>query len=242
MSDVSTDITWHLGAVNRDARPTRGATVWLTGLSGSGKSTIAVELERMLVDSERAAYRLGSDNLRHGLNANLGFTETDRAENVCPVGEVARLFADAGVIALVQIVSPFAAARAEIRRMQEEAGLAFIEVFVATPLGECERRDPKGLYARARSGALSGFTGVDAPYEAPRHPNFVVHTAGAPPVELAREILGSFDVGWCRVGRGTSRGLCPHVSGLISGDRPFARCHCVRLPALGRASSMVSLR
>jgi len=170
----SENVTWHAGAVERerrrDATGGAGATVWLTGLPASGKSTIAVALEAALLDRKRAAYLLDGDNLRHGLNGNLGFSAEDRAENVRRTGEVARLFADAGVVALVSLVSPYEADRARVRELHEAHELPFLEVFVDTPLEECERRDPKGLFARARAGELKGMTGIDDPYEAPRSP------------------------------------------------------------------------
>ena len=145
-------------------------TVWMTGLSGSGKSTIAVAVEAALIARGRHAYLLDGDNLRHGLNGNLGFSAEDRAENVRRVGEVAKLFADAGTVVLVSLVSPYAADRDRARAAHADAGLRFLEVFVNTPLEECERRDPKGLYAKARAGELKGMTGIDDPYEAPERP------------------------------------------------------------------------
>jgi bifunctional enzyme CysN/CysC len=144
-----------------------GATVWFTGLSGSGKSTVAVQVERGLLEQGRAAYLLDGDNLRHGLNGDLGFSSADRTENVRRASEVARLFADAGVVALVPLISPYRADRARARAIHEAADLPFLEVFINTPIEECERRDPKGLYAKARSGEITGFTGVDDPYEPP---------------------------------------------------------------------------
>ena len=177
---MTENVTWHPGAVPaRDrARVTggAGATVWLTGLSGSGKSTIAAELEEALVGSGRAAYRLDGDNLRLGLNGDLGFAADDRAENVRRVGEVARLFADAGVVAIVPVISPYRADRDRVRAIHAEAGLAFVEVFVDTPIEVCEARDPKGLYAKARAGEIKGFTGIDDPYEAPLAPDLVIDT------------------------------------------------------------------
>lgn len=141
--------------------------MWLTGLSGSGKSTVAVEVERRLVAAGRATYLLDGDNIRHGLNTDLGFSAVDRDENVRRVGEVATLFADAGVVAVVPLVSPYRAARDAVRTRVTDAGLRFVEVHVATSLEECERRDPKGLYAKARAGELTGMTGIDDPYEVP---------------------------------------------------------------------------
>lgn len=168
------NIRWHEGKVTRDERwealALRGATVWLTGLSGSGKSTLAVALEHALVARKVACYRLDGDNLRHGLNADLGFAESDRNENVRRAGEVAQLFADYGAVAISAFISPYASARHQIRARHEAEGLPFLEVFVDTPLEVCEARDPKGLYKKARSGALAGMTGLDAPYEAPAAP------------------------------------------------------------------------
>ncbi|HEX8805255.1 MAG TPA: adenylyl-sulfate kinase [Acidimicrobiales bacterium] len=171
MTGVSGDVVWHAGSVRRDERPTAGATVWFTGLSGSGKSTVAVEVERVLVAAGRPAYLLDGDNLRHGLNADLGFSAADRTENIRRVGEVARLFADAGVVALVPVISPYRTDRDRARAVHEAAGLRFVEVFVDTPLDVCEARDPKGLYARARAGEIRGFTGIDDPYEPPVAPD-----------------------------------------------------------------------
>jgi adenylyl-sulfate kinase len=165
------DICWQAGTIDRterwEALEQRGATIWFTGLSGSGKSTIAALVEEHLVRSGRWAYRLDGDNLRHGVCADLGFSPDDRAENVRRVAEMALLFADAGAVSLVCLVSPYAADRRCARERHEAAGLEFVEVFVNTSLAECARRDVKGLYAKARDGALSNLTGVGAPYEAP---------------------------------------------------------------------------
>lgn len=175
---MSPDIVWHAGLVDRDERRAAlghlGATVWLTGLSGSGKSTVAMEVERALVRAGRPAYVLDGDNLRHGLNRDLGFGDADRAENVRRVGEVARLLADAGVVALVPVISPFRSGRDEVRSAHDAADVVFLEVFVDTPLAVCEERDPKGLYARARIGEVKGMTGIDSPYEAPTQPDLVL--------------------------------------------------------------------
>ncbi|HEX2154027.1 MAG TPA: adenylyl-sulfate kinase [Acidimicrobiia bacterium] len=177
---MTENVTWHQGtlSVEQRARVTGGpgATVWLTGLSGSGKSTIAAQVEETLVGSGRAAYRLDGDNLRLGLNSDLGFSAEDRSENVRRVGELARLFADAGLVALVPVISPYRADRDRVRKMHEEAGLSFVEVFVDTPLEVCEARDPKGLYAKARAGEIRGFTGVDDPYEAPLEAEVAIDT------------------------------------------------------------------
>jgi len=163
-------VVWHSGSVTRAGRATQGMTVWLTGLSGSGKSSVAAELERRLVASGRPAYLLDGDNLRHGLNKNLGFSAEDRAENVRRTGEVAKLLADAGVVAVVSLVSPYSADREQVRAVHRAAGIPFAEVFVDTPLELCEQRDPKGMYAKARAGEIKNFTGIDDPYEAPAAP------------------------------------------------------------------------
>jgi bifunctional enzyme CysN/CysC len=164
-------VVWHSGSVSRDERATKGMTVWFTGLSGSGKSTVAAELERRMVASGRPAYLLDGDNMRHGLNADLGFSPEDRRENVRRVGEVAKLLADAGVIAIVSLVSPYAADRARARDAHTAGGLPFAEIYVDTPLEICEARDPKGMYTKARAGEITDFTGVNAPYEAPESPH-----------------------------------------------------------------------
>src|SRR4051812_37537322 len=152
---MSTNVTWHGGEVERADRPFPGATVWLTGLSGSGKSTVGVVLEQRLVAAGRPAYRLDGDNLRHGLNADLGFSTADRNENVRRAGAVAALFADAAVVAIVPLISPYPAGRDAARAAHESLGVPFFEVFVDTPIDECERRDPKGLYAKARAGEIT---------------------------------------------------------------------------------------
>lgn len=180
MSQEGSNLTWHAGAVPASDRHRvtggAGATVWLTGLSGSGKSTIAARLEEALIGSGRAAYRLDGDNLRLGINGDLGFTAEDRTENIRRVGEVARLFADAGLVAIVPVISPYRADRDRVRAIHSDAGLAFLEVFVDTPLEVCESRDPKGLYAKARAGEIKGFTGIDDPYEAPADPDLRIDT------------------------------------------------------------------
>jgi len=183
------NVTWHDGAVSRHERATRGLTVWLTGLSGSGKSSVAAEVERKLVASGRPAYLLDGDNLRHGLNADLGFSASGRAENVRRVGEVAKLLADAGVIALVSLVSPYRGDRDKVRESHAAVELPFVEVFVDTPLEMCEARDPKGLYARARAGQIIQFTGIDDPYEAPLSPNLVLRPSDGDPSAQADLLL-----------------------------------------------------
>jgi len=171
----ASDVCWHEGNVSRDARwaqlGQRGVTVWFTGLSGSGKSTIAAAVEEHLVQSRRWAYRLDGDNLRHGVCSDLGFSRDDRSENARRVAELALLFADAGSVALVCLVSPYAADRRHARALHDEAGIDFVEVFVNTSIEECARRDVKGLYAKARGGALSNLTGVGSPYEPPAAPD-----------------------------------------------------------------------
>ncbi len=175
---VSPGVVWQALTVERADRWERlgvvGATVWFTGLSGSGKSTLADAVSRSLTDAGRPSYVLDGDNVRHGLNADLGFSAEDRAENVRRVGEVARLMADAGLVVLVPVISPYRADRDRVRAAHEVAGLRFVEVFVDTPLELCEQRDPKGLYAKARAGELTGMTGIDDPYEAPSTPELRV--------------------------------------------------------------------
>ena len=186
---MTENVRWHPGEVARADRPSVGATVWLTGLSGSGKSSVAVEAERALVEAGRPAYVLDGDNLRHGLNADLGFSAADRAENVRRVGHVASLLADAGVVALVPLVSPYRADRDLVRALHAEAGIPFVEVFVDTPIEVCEQRDPKGLYQKARAGELKGFTGIDDPYEAPASPELVLRPADGDAAAMARLVV-----------------------------------------------------
>jgi bifunctional enzyme CysN/CysC len=179
VSDRSENVVWHAGELTpelrREALGHGGATIWMTGLPASGKSSIAVSAEARLVRAGRPALVLDGDNLRHGLNGNLGFSPEDRTENVRRTAHAAALLAEAGVVALVSLVSPYEADRAAARAVHAERGLAFAEVWVATPLEECERRDPKGLYARARAGELPGLTGVGAPYEEPAAADLVLH-------------------------------------------------------------------
>lgn len=184
-------ITWHPGQVSRADRPSRGATVWLTGLSGSGKSTVAAACEQLLVQEGRPAYVLDGDNLRHGLNGDLGFSAADRAENVRRVGHVARLLGDAGVVALVPLISPYRADRDLVRALHAEADLPFVEVFVDTPVELCEQRDPKGLYRKARAGEITGFTGIDDPYEAPPSPELVLRPDDGDPAAMASLVLAA---------------------------------------------------
>jgi bifunctional enzyme CysN/CysC len=178
MSSSSPDVVWHDSGVSRAerwrTRDVHGGTVWFTGLSGSGKSTIASAVAVDLTARGVLTYTLDGDNLRHGLNGDLGFSAEARTENVRRVAEVARLFADSGLVTLVPLISPYRAGRELARTLHEAAGLTFLEVFVDTPLEICEARDPKGLYAKARAGELTGFTGVDDPYEPPEVPDLVL--------------------------------------------------------------------
>jgi bifunctional enzyme CysN/CysC len=161
--------------------------LWFTGLSGSGKSTIAKLVEQALHREGRHTYSLDGDNLRHGLNRDLGFTDADRVENIRRVGEVARLFTDAGLIVLCSFISPFRAERRMVRELMGEG--EFLEVFVDTPIEECMRRDPKGLYAKAVRGAIQNFTGVSSPYEAPENPELRIDTMGRSPEAAAEVVL-----------------------------------------------------
>jgi len=178
---MTKNVVWHEGAVKRGERERAtggpGATIWLTGLSGSGKSTIAFAVEKRLVASGRAAYVLDGDNLRQGINSDLAFSREDRSENVRRVGEIARLMADACLVVLVPLISPYREDRSEVRSRHELIGLRFFEVYVDTPIEVCEQRDPKGLYARARAGEISGMTGVDDPYEPPESPDVTLDSS-----------------------------------------------------------------
>jgi adenylylsulfate kinase len=194
MTQHATNITWHEGHVTREARGEllgqKGCTVWFTGLSGSGKSTTAFTLEHALVRMGRLAYVLDGDNVRHGLNKNLGFSAADREENIRRIGEVARLFADAGVITIASFVSPYRRDRDLVRELHARDALPFVEVYMETPIETCERRDPKGLYKKARAGELTGFTGIDDPYEAPPRPELTLDASGPSPQDHARRIVG----------------------------------------------------
>jgi len=189
----ATNITWHEGNMSRNERwealGAVGSTVWFTGLSASGKSTIASALEQTLVNQGVNCYRLDGDNVRFGLNKNLGFSADDRAENIRRIGEVAKLFADSGALALTSFISPYRADRDAARALHDEAGMRFFEVFVDTPIEECEKRDPKGLYKKARAGEIKGFTGIDDPYEAPANAELVLTTAGKSVDECVKECI-----------------------------------------------------
>ncbi|HEV3263809.1 MAG TPA: adenylyl-sulfate kinase [Gemmataceae bacterium] len=189
----ATNITWHEGHVGRDERAgllhQQGATLWFTGLSGSGKSTIAFTLEHALVQRGRLAYVLDGDNIRHGLNKNLGFSAADREENIRRIGEVAKLFADCGVIAMTSFISPYRKDRDLVRALHAAGQLPFIEIHVNTPIETCEQRDPKGLYKKARAGELKNFTGVDDPYEAPLKPELSLDATTTSPQAAAVLLL-----------------------------------------------------
>src|SRR5208282_2652954 len=187
----ATNITWHAGSVTNAERQAllnqKGVIVWMTGLSASGKSTIACILEQMLLHKKKHAYRLDGDNIRMGLNKNLGFSAEDRAENIRRIGEVAKLFSDAGVIAITSFISPYKKDRDAVRAGMKPG--EFIEVYVHVSLAEAEKRDPKGLYKKARAGQLKNFTGIDDPYEAPEKPEILIETEKAKPEVAAQLIL-----------------------------------------------------
>ena len=193
----ATNVTWHEGSVSREERQhllnQKGVTVWMTGLSASGKSTIAVILEQMLLHKKKHAYRLDGDNIRMGLNKNLGFSAEDRAENIRRIGEVAKLFADAGVIAITSFISPYRKDRDAVRSSQKTG--EFIEVYVNVSLEAAEKRDPKGLYKKARAGQIKGFTGIDDPYEAPEKAEIVIETEKTSAEDAAKQILAYLEKG-----------------------------------------------
>jgi adenylylsulfate kinase len=209
-TNTTTNITWHDGAVTREERNgllnQKGVTVWMTGLSASGKSTIACILEQMLLHNKKAAYRLDGDNIRFGLNKDpktltekcgyspeagkrfgVGFSADDRMENIRRIGEVAKLFTDAGVIAITSFISPYRRDRDAVRASMKPG--EFVEVYVNVSLAAAEKRDPKGLYKKARAGEIKGFTGIDDPYEAPEKPEIVIDTETTPAPEAAKQIL-----------------------------------------------------
>ncbi|KAH7913886.1 adenylylsulfate kinase [Hygrophoropsis aurantiaca] len=178
---MATNVTYHAGSVDAQERvdllKQKGVTIWLTGLSASGKSTIACALEQHLLHIQKFAYRLDGDNIRFGLNKDLGFDEKSRVENIRRIGEVSKLFADSACISVTAFISPYKADRAIARELHENAKLGFIEVFVDAPLDVVEQRDPKGLYKKARAGEIKEFTGISAPYEPPEHPEIHIKTA-----------------------------------------------------------------
>ena len=189
----ASNITWHEGHVERSMRQEilrqKGCTVWLTGLPSSGKSTTAFTLEHELIKQCRLAYVLDGDNIRYGLNKNLGFSAEDREENIRRIGEVAKLFADAGIITITSFISPYKRDRNHARAIHEAAGIKFIEILIDTPMDICEIRDPKGLYAKARAGEIKGFTGVDDPYEYPDVPEMILKTGELSPAQCALKIM-----------------------------------------------------
>ena len=176
----ATNVHWHHGDITREDRnrllEQKGATLWFTGLSASGKSTIAVALEAVLYEQGKLCYRLDGDNIRFGINKNLGFSAEDRAENIRRIGEIAKLFVDSSLIVLSSFISPYWKDREQVRKLHEEAGFEFVEVFVDCSLETAEQRDPKGLYKKARAGEIKNFTGIDDPYEAPENPEIHLHT------------------------------------------------------------------
>jgi adenylylsulfate kinase len=189
----ATNVHWHEGDITREHREKllghKGATLWFTGLSGSGKSTVAVELEGTLMEMGILSYRLDGDNVRMGINKNLGFSAEDRSENIRRIGEVSKLFVDAGNIALSSFISPYRADRDQVRALHEEAGMEFIEIYVDCSLEIAEERDPKGLYKKARAGEIKNFTGIDDPYEEPTNPEIHLHSDQQTLAEEVNEIL-----------------------------------------------------
>tara|TARA_B100000929_G_scaffold95491_2_gene74923 strand:- start:6236 stop:6838 length:603 start_codon:yes stop_codon:yes gene_type:complete len=200
MSDQNPNVIWHSNNLSKEERHASlgymGATIWFTGLSGSGKSSIASATEKLIVTSGRPSYLLDGDNLRLGLNEDLNFSAEDRHENVRRVAEVARLFADAGLVALVPLISPYRDDRENAREIHDRFGLRFFEVFVDTPIGVCEERDPKGLYKKARSGEIKGFTGIDDPYEKPSSPDLILTPEHGSPEDGARLVLKLLEISY----------------------------------------------
>lgn len=200
----ATNITWHEGHVDRAEREQllkqKGCLIWFTGLSGSGKSTVAYTLEHALVQRGHLAYVLDGDNVRHGLNKNLGFSAEDREENIRRIGEVGKLFVDTGVITLTAFISPYKKDRDANRALLKPG--EFVEILTDAPLAVCEERDPKGLYKKARAGEIKGFTGIDDPYEAPEKPELVINTAELSPQEASAKIIEFLE----------NKGLLPELS------------------------------
>ena len=189
------DVVWHHSTVTHQARvKQKGQTpvvLWFTGLSGSGKSTIANAVESLLMEQGKHSYLLDGDNVRHGLNKDLGFSDNDRVENIRRIGEVAKLFVDSGSIVLTAFISPFIADRQQVRELLEPG--QFLEVFIDTPLDVCEARDPKGLYKKARAGEIKHFTGIDSAYEAPNQPEIHIKTAQVSIEQCAAQIVAQLD-------------------------------------------------
>ncbi|PSL42953.1 adenylylsulfate kinase [Salsuginibacillus halophilus] len=192
----STHLTWHDSEVTRtereDLKQQKSAVLWFTGLSGSGKSTISVELEKLLFQRGVHTYRLDGDNVRHGLNQNLGFSNEDREENIRRIGEVSKLMLDAGLLTLAAFISPFQEDRDQVRSLLHKGD--FIEIYVAADLSTCEARDPKGLYQKARANEIQNFTGIDSPYEAPESPEITVNTDETTVAEAAKKIIHYLEV------------------------------------------------
>jgi adenylylsulfate kinase len=187
----ATNIKWHHGKITKEDRAKllnqKGVAIWLTGLSGSGKSTIAVELEHALIENKHQAYILDGDNIRHGLNKNLGFSPEDRTENIRRIGEVAKLFTEANIITIAAFVSPYREDRDNVRKLLDHGG--FIEIYVKCSLEVCEARDTKGLYKKARKGEVKDFTGISAPYEEPLNPELTIDSSKLSVEESTRAIL-----------------------------------------------------
>jgi adenylyl-sulfate kinase len=193
----SGNIVWQQGQVSREERPSRGGTIWFTGFSGSGKSTIASAVEAALIAAGRPAYLLDGDNVRHGLNGDLGFSAEDRTENVRRISHVAQLMADAGIVVLVPVISPYRAGRQWARDIHAAADLPFVEVFVDAPIEACMERDVKGLYAKAAAGEIPNFTGVSDPYEPPESPELHIRTDEETPETSVASVLLYLDTnGW----------------------------------------------
>lgn len=190
--EKATNITWHETAITKEERHAQNGhgscVLWFTGLSGSGKSTIANALSSFLYEQRIAEYVLDGDNIRHGLNKDLGFSDSDRKENIRRIGEVAKLFVDSGTIVTTAFISPFRSDREQVRSLFEDG--EFIEVFVDCPIEECERRDPKQLYRKARRGEIRDFTGIDSPYEAPVEPEIIIESSKIEIDEAVRQIAG----------------------------------------------------
>lgn len=195
MEQKATNVVWHHGDITKEDRENqlnqKGLVLWFTGLSGSGKSTLAVALENYLFQQGKACYRLDGDNVRHGLNKDLGFTDADRVENIRRIGELAALFADAGLIVMASFISPFKDDRENARKAVSEG--EFVEVYVECDLEHCEMRDPKGLYKRARAGEIKDFTGIDSPYEEPETAEIRINTSASTVEECLQQLVAQLE-------------------------------------------------